>query len=195
MIALYIHHCLLISAAILLLGGSCNAEINDTAEANPNSLERKLEIGRHEKLAAIKKLSDSHLADFTTDGCSGGLSTGWQYLTDKVKELQTAHGARPPWESCCIEHDRLYHSAGTRETSADESFTLRHQADVSLKRCVLDTGTLRTPELTAEYDLSAREVELVYTAIADLMYRAVRFGGMPCTDFSWRWGYGWPSCE
>lgn len=195
MITRFICHCIYISAAITLFGGSCSAEENVAAEANHNSLERKLEIGRHEKLAAIKKQPDSHLGDFSTDGCSGGLSAGWQYLADKVKELQTTHGDRPPWESCCIEHDRLYHSAGTRETSADKSFTLRQQADEDLKSCVFDTGAMRTPELAAEYDLSPKEVELVYAAIAEIMYRAVRLGGMPCSNFSWRWGYGWPSCE
>jgi len=177
------------------LVGSSSAEENGTTGVQPNSLERKLEIGRHEKLAAIKKQADIHLSDFTTDGCSGGLSAGWQYLADKVQDLQSVHGARPPWEKCCIEHDSLYHSAGTKETSAEQSFALRQQADLDLQRCVLDTGTLRTPELAAEYDLSPKEVDLVYTAIAELMYRAVRLGGMPCTGFSWRWGYGWPSCE
>ncbi|MBT8361475.1 MAG: hypothetical protein KJO32_11010 [Deltaproteobacteria bacterium] len=195
MIRRFICHCIFISAAIMLLGGSCSAEENVAAEPNHNSLERQLEIGRHEKLAAIKKQADSHLADFSTDGCSGGLSAGWEYLADKVPKLQSVHGARPPWESCCIEHDRLYHPAGTMETSAEQSFSLRQQADADLRSCVFDTGALRTPELAAEYDLSPKEVELVYAAIAELMYRAVRLGGVPCTGFSWRWGYGWPSCE
>jgi len=195
MITRLIYHCIFISLAIILIGGSCNAEKNGAAEANNNSLERKLEIGRHEKLAVIKKQADSHLADFFTDGCSGGLSAGWEYLAGKVQNLQSVHGTRPPWESCCIEHDKLYHSAGTMETSAEQSFTLRQQADMGLKSCVFETGAIRVPELAAEYDLSSKEVELVYTAIAELMYRAVRLGGMPCTGFSWRWGYGWPSCE
>ena len=32
-------------------------------------------------------------------------------------------------------------------------------------------------------------------AIADLMYRAVRIGGVPCTGLPWPWDYGWPECD
>jgi len=31
--------------------------------------------------------------------------------------------------------------------------------------------------------------------IAEIMYRAVRLGGAPCTTLPWRWGFGWPKCE
>jgi hypothetical protein len=195
MIARLLRHCIFISATIILSIGSCNAEENSTAETKPSSIEHKLEIGRHEKLAAIKKQPHSYLADFTTDGCSGGLSAGWEFLASKVQNMQRVHGYLPPWERCCIEHDKLYHSAGTKNTSAEESLTLRHQADMDLKNCVLDTGKMRAPMLAEEYEISAREVEIIYAAIAELMYQAVRLGGMPCTGFSWRWGYGWPSCE
>ena len=34
----------------------------------------------------------------------------------------------------------------------------------------------------------------LYAAIAELMYRAVRIGGIPCSGLPWRWGYGWPEC-
>ena len=30
---------------------------------------------------------------------------------------------------------------------------------------------------------------------ADMMYRAVRIGGGPCTGLPWRWGNGWPGCN
>jgi hypothetical protein len=48
---------------------------------------------------------------------------------------------------------------------------------------------------SADYGLSGQEVETLYAAIAALMYRAVRVGGMLCTGLPWRWGYGWPECE
>ena len=34
-----------------------------------------------------------------------------------------------------------------------------------------------------------------YEAISELMYRAVRIGGIPCTNQPWRWGYGWQQCR
>ena len=37
-------------------------------------------------------------------------------------------------------------------------------------------------------------VETLYAANAELMYSAVRIGGIPCSALPWRWGYGWPEC-
>ena len=160
-----------------------------------DTLERQLEMGRHEQLAAVKIHSQSVLAEFTTDGCSGGLSVGWQFLAGKVKSFQSVHGTQPPWESCCVEHDREYHTGGGRQITADESFNTRRKADQRLKLCVQETGLIRATELSSEYNVSIREIGILYTAIADLMYRAVRIGGIPCTSLPWRWGYGWPECE
>ena len=64
-----------------------------------------------------------------------------------------------------------------------------------LEACVINTGARRAPELSLQYDLSMEDVEQIYQVIADLMYRAVRIGGVPCSGLPWRWGYGWPSCE
>ena len=55
-------------------------------------------------------------------------------------------------------------------------------------------GKTRQEELTVKYDVSAGTVETLYAAIAELMYRAVRIGGIPCSALPWRWGYGWPEC-
>lgn len=71
----------------------------------------------------------------------------------------------------------------------------RHQILAALKACVLETGVQRAPQLSGAYNISEKEVALIYTAIADLMYRAVRIGGMPCTGLPWRWSYGWPKCN
>jgi hypothetical protein len=128
-------------------------------------------------------------------GCSGGLSIGWEYLSGRIQNFQATHGSQPAWESCCIKHDQAYHTGGPREATAAESFEARKEADLGLKACVLETGVTRIPELRAEYNVSAREAEILYAVIADLMYRAVRIGGMPCTGLPWRWGYGWPECE
>ena len=37
-------------------------------------------------------------------------------------------------------------------------------------------------------------VELI-DLTGELMYRAVRLGGAPCTGLPWRWGHGWPPCS
>jgi hypothetical protein len=180
---------------VMLCCANAGAEQGDEPESGLDALERQLEMGRHEQLVARKAHADSVLAAFTTDGCSGGLSVGWEYLAANLPRFHAAHGTRPPWESCCILHDQAYHGGGPREASAAESFEARKQADLDLKACVVETGVKRAPELSVEYDLSTRDVEVLYDAIADLMYRAVRIGGMPCTGLPWRWGYGWPECD
>lgn len=172
-----------------------DAEEQRESSSTIESLERKLELGKHQQLAEKKSIPGTVLTEFTTDGCSGGLSVGWVYLADKIKHVQSVHGAHPPWESCCIEHDKLYHIAGVRGTTAIDSFVLRKEADSALKMCVLQTGVDRTPELSAEYNLSAEEIEFLYGAISSLMYHAVRIGGVPCSGLPWRWGYGWPKCD
>ncbi|MBW2682591.1 MAG: hypothetical protein JRC69_03405 [Deltaproteobacteria bacterium] len=186
---------LLLLVTALFLSGKSNSETESRIETRVDTLERQLEMERHEQLATLKVRAGSALTEFTTDGCSGGLSIGWEYLAGNIKDFQTSHGTEPPWESCCISHDRQYHTGGPRETTADESFKARKEADLALKSCVLETGLKRAPELIAEYDVSSHEVQIIYTGIADLMYRSVRIGGMPCTGLPWRWGYGWPECE
>ncbi len=152
-------------------------------------------MGRHELLAAIKTHPQNELTEFTTDGCSGGLSIGWEYLASKIDKFKNMHGTQPAWEQCCIAHDLLYHTGGSKEATAAASFEARKQADHALKVCVLDTGSQRSKALSAEYNISSGDVELLYNTIANLMYRAVRVGGMPCTGLPWRWGYGWPGCD
>ena len=90
---------------------------------------------------------------FTTDGCSGWMSWGWRFLT----------GHPPPWDGCCVEHDRLYWMGG--------SAAQRRQADQGLMACVIRSG---------------------HPWWAMAMYPAVRLGGMFWLPLPWRWGYGWP---
>ena len=186
---------LLLLGIVLFFSGNSSAETTGRLESSIDALERQLEMKRHEQLVDLKADPKSTLTEFTTDGCSGGLSVGWEYMADKIQHFHAMHGTRPAWESCCVTHDRAYHTGGPREATAIESFAARRKADLVLKTCVLETGMKRIPELSAEYTISAREVETLYSAIAALMYRSVRIGGMPCTGLPWRWGYGWPECE
>jgi len=180
---------------LLLITANLVAEETEPPESLIDSLEWKLEKGLQEKLAARKQQADSELSSFTTDGCSGGLSVGWGYLSESIEHIKEIHGHKPPWESCCVTHDRVYHLAGPREATALMSFAARREADRQLQACVINTGARRAPELSLQYDLSMEDVEQIYQVIADLMYRAVRIGGGPCSGLPWRWGYGWPSCE
>ena len=172
---------------------------DSSEEAAPNAsvdrLERQLELRDHADLLARMALPDSTLAAFTTDGCSGGLSEGWEYLADEIEDVRNYHGLRPPWENCCIEHDRLYHAGAVIDATAEESFEARKQADLALLACVVETGDTRTEELSREYEVSSQTIHILYSTIAELMYRAVRIGGVPCSGLPWRWGYGWPECD
>ena len=183
------------AVAIHLAGSRVSADSAARAGADPDGLEYRLEIAGHEKLTSLKNNPLNQLNDFVSDGCSGGLSIGWEYLAGKVQKFEEIHGRKPPWEACCISHDSAYHSAGGRDISAVDSFEQRRRADQLLKQCVQRTGTERSADLVGVYGASGEDIELLYEVVSDLMYRAVRIGGVPCTGLPWRWGYGWPDCE
>jgi hypothetical protein len=180
---------------ILTTGALPFAENTDSYEPAVDTIELNLELERHERLISLIEGRDITINGFTTDGCSGGLSAGWEILAVEFPEFAARHGALPPWQECCVIHDRQYHSGGAETHSASESFKRRKQADLDLKYCVMETGLLRSAVLQEMYHLTEQQVTDVYTAISELMYRAVRVGGLPCTEQPWRWGYGWPACN
>jgi len=59
---------------------------------------------------------------FTTDGCSGGMSIFWRAVFRKP----------PPWESDCIDHDRAYWAGGSAEQ--------KKAADIRLAEAVRRRG-------------------------------------------------------
>ena len=184
----------LVTLACALLLSCSDATEEDTPHEGMDQLERQLEMHHHKELLARQAMSDSTLAAFTTDGCSGGLTIGWEYLAEQIDGIREYHGIRPPWEDCCIAHDWPYHAGAATDATAEESFEARKQADLALLACVVETGNTRTAELSSEYDVSPATVHTLYSTIAELMYRAVRVGGVPCSGLPWRWGYGWPEC-
>ncbi len=104
-------------------------------------------------LAAFVVVARSdQIKPFTTDGCSGGMSASYRLLFRKP----------PPWEGCCVAHDRVYWQGGTADS--------RKQADKALYLCVKARG---------------------YPTVAAAMWAAVRPGGTPFMPFDWRWGYGY----
>jgi hypothetical protein len=182
---------------LLLLGlvGTCQGGEDPDPDPTVDAIEQTLETGRHQKLLDRIAESGTTMTAFSTDGCSGGLSTGWEYMSGLFPKMAQMHGEQPPWEDCCIEHDIKYHAGGAENVSAVESFEQRKQADLALLPCVADTASDRSQALQVEYGLSETQVTTIYQSIAELMYRAVRLGGIPCTDQPWRWGYGWPLCR
>ena len=119
----------------------------------------------YERLTQL--MLDPHIAldPFQTDGCSGGMSASWRGLVKRFPSL-AKHGKQPPWEACCIQHDKQYWLGGDA--------AMRKAADLTLKQCVANRG---------------------YPEVARVMYAAVRVGGKPCSGLPWRWGYGWPACH
>jgi hypothetical protein len=180
--------------ALLLLSGVSAPWAQDAAERSTiiDGLEYRVEIGWHQRLVEVRRSAGAALSPFVSDGCSGGLSSGWVFVSAAFPAIAKYHGNRPPWESCCLAHDRLYHEGGPLD--ADASFKARRVADDALRQCVIQVGEERSGQLEAAYGLSRDRIAAIYRSIADVMYRAVRLGGAPCSGLAWRWGFGWPNC-
>jgi hypothetical protein len=99
----------------------------------------------------------------------------------------------PPWEDCCLTHDRGYHARGA-DPDPKASYAARIAADEGLQRCVAAMASDRDDVLRGLYGLTEAQVRLVYEAIAAALFQAVRLGGGPCTGLPWRWDYGYPQC-
>ena len=173
---------------------SAGEDMPDFPEQEGNA-EWRFEMEGHQHLLQRVAESGGIPAPFTTDGCSGGLSAGWSYLVRMIPGAEAVHGGMPPWESCCVAHDRLYHTGGAGQATAIDSYQVRAATDLALRSCVMATGVRRTELLGREYGLSPAQVISLYETIAAIMYRAVRIGGVPCSGLPWRWGYGWPPCD
>jgi hypothetical protein len=153
-----------------------------------DQVERRIEGWRYDLLAQVQTNPAMQVA-FTTDGCSGGQSEAWQFLSAQIPSLARRYGERPPWEACCIEHDKTYWDG-----PADNGFDLRKQADLELRQCIIDSGRQQAADWDDRLLLNRQQVAQAFQLAADIMYRAVRLGGIPCTVLPWRWGYGWPQC-
>ena len=178
-----------LAAILALLPGLAVAQ-DDGALA---TLQRKVEMPGHVALMAVVADPATTLAPFETDGCSGGLSTTWRVVADLFPDFAEAHEGRPPWEACCVAHDRLYHDAASA-TEPGQSYDARLAADEALRACVVAGAAARLPALADRYDVTEDQVRAAYRTIGDTMFTAVRFGGGPCTGLPWRWGYGYPGC-
>ncbi|MDE1461883.1 hypothetical protein [Spartinivicinus poritis] len=82
----------------------------------------------YQRLLEITSNPDVTIAPFTTDGCSGGMSTLWSLFDQS-----------PVWEYCCILHDKVYWQGGTAQQ--------RLKADNNLQQCVIQAGYPRLADL------------------------------------------------
>ncbi len=126
---------------------------------------------------------------FTTDGCSGGLSDAWASTARLFPPFAENFGDTPPWEGCCVAHDRIYWKGETLD-----GYEKRLAADQELRDCVVRTGERDASELSVKLRIAPGDVRRAFGTAAELIYVAVRAGGAPCSGLGWRWGYGWPGC-
>jgi len=148
---------------------------------------REFEELRMRQLQTVQ--NQGEIAPFTTDGCSGYQSKSWEFLADKLPGFKNQFGSKPPWEDCCVAHDKIYWRG-----EANDGYAKRQLADQALMNCVIATGSKLATELSIKYATTPENIRLLFDTTANLMYHAVRLGGQPCSLLPWRWGYGWPNC-
>jgi hypothetical protein len=180
MIKLYLQSILLI-VALTPVGLSAQNPLEEIAKA--------LESQQMERLAAQQNRNGITIDAFNSDGCSGGMSSAWSYLADTLPEFVDFAGDKPPWEHCCVAHDRHYWRG-----ESDKGFAKRELADAELRQCVQLTGREQGGEISTILRLPKQDIIDLIDLTAELMYQAVRIGGAPCTGLPWRWGHGWPAC-
>lgn len=151
---------------------------------------RAAEMLQMKWLAEEQSRPGAQLSPFTTDGCSGGMSEAWYLLAHQIPSIKTTLGEKPPWEQCCVDHDRVYWIGVTKN-----GYGIREQADHVLKNCVIKTGAEKSKQISKASGFKQEEIERLFKIAAEMMYQAVRIGGKPCSLLPWRWGYGWPQCQ
>lgn len=163
-----------------------------TAPAMAQDLMRSVEMPAHRAL--MSSANDVTPIPFETDGCSGGLSSSWRLVADTFPKFSALYEEHPPWEYCCVIHDRAYHNASGAQT-AEDSFNARLSADDTLRACVKAHGEDHAEEYAERYDMAPDQIRSVHSITSEAMYMAVRFGGGPCSGLPWRWGFGYPGCS
>ena len=174
-------------AALLLLVACGSPSAADDPLPAPVEAFESLQMQR---LAEQQRRPEARIKPFASDGCSGGLSASWQGLARTLPGFAALLGELPPWEHCCVAHDRAYWRGDTVD-----GYRQRLASDQALHACVVETGGAESQRLAERLGVSTREVEEAFAVIAAAMFRAVRLGGGPCTGLPWRWGHGWPECE
>ncbi|MCW8955256.1 MAG: hypothetical protein OQL09_00105 [Gammaproteobacteria bacterium] len=170
---------------LLLLLGPLSLQANPVDEAIVAMEELQMTW-----LAKEQTRPGTSIKPFSTDGCSGGLSDAWSYMAQAIPAFRLHFGELPPWQDCCVAHDKSYWQGET-----EQGYRHRLEADKALQICVAQTGRQSSAALSKQFELTEDEVKQLFTISAAMMYRAVRMGGKPCSYLPWRWGYGWPQCS
>ena len=173
---------ILLLLATLPSGLAAQNPLDEVAEA--------VEREQMQRLAAQQRRPGVIIKRFRSDGCSGGMSQTWGLLADSLPGFAHYAGKQPPWEHCCVAHDRDYWYGETQH-----GVDRRAQSDARLRVCVRATGEQRSTEISQTLGLPKADIVEMINLTADLMYQAVRLGGTPCSGLAWRWGHGWPSCS
>jgi len=181
---------LFVFALVLIFTINMSAHTESEQENVFLKMNRDLEEWNLSRLATVQSNRESKLSDFISDGCSGGLSEAWISFSKVFPQFKQHFGNKPPWETCCVSHDREYWLGDT-----EDGFGKRLQADILLSQCVLEYGTQNSKRLALKFNLSEEQIVTQFKITSELMYRAVRLGGQPCSYLPWRWGYGWPNCS
>lgn len=153
---------------------------------------RTIELPAHRALIAQR--GDGAPVPFETDGCSGGLSASWRFVAETFPRFRALYEEHPPWEHCCVTHDRAYHTAGGAE-QAEDSYEARLSADDALRQCVKQHGQDNAADYAIRYDMTPDQIRTAHSVTAEAMHTAVRLGGAPCSGLPWRWGFGYPGCS
>lgn len=161
--------------------------------AAQEALTKRMELPAHEAL--LEQIgTNPEPAAFETDGCSGGMSDAWRLVADRFEGFAEVMETEPPWEQCCVTHDRAYHNIGGAASPA-ASYDARLHADRALRACVAQTGEDGREAYAQQYGMRPDQVEWAFQTVAGAMFLAVRFGGGPCTGLPWRWGFGYEQCS
>jgi hypothetical protein len=67
-------------AMLLVIATPVASAQEDSEPLPPRNFDYRIEIGQHEQLVKIRKSASARLSVFVSDGCSGGLSVGWEDL-------------------------------------------------------------------------------------------------------------------
>ena len=139
-----------------------------------------IEMPAHRALIRELTASSAKPAPFATDGCSGGLSDMWQVVSGRMPDFAEVVGEHPPWEDCCVIHDRAYHSIAGAST-AEDSFRARLSADKVLRSCVTGSADQHADRLADYYEVTTDFVRAGFAQTANAMFTSVRLAGGPCT--------------
>lgn len=142
-----------------------------------------------EQLALTKQTAQ--ISPFVSDGCSGGVSSGWMEAMNQLEQLPIGISEQYtglesiPFETACVDHDRVYHRG-------DGGYRGRLKSDNELRTAIMQYGITNVDQITQRHNLSTAEQAIyLYEVIAEAVYRGVRLGGAPCTGQSYAWGYGY----